>query len=153
MIELMMVIAIAGILATFALPSFKSMLLNQRIKTATEELFMSISYARSEATMRGLSDAISIVPNDTSATKDWALGWSVAGATTGTLKTFPAKKNIQITGPNVALTYRMDGRLTAAAPAQPVFTITAAGGAEIATKCVIVRPSGQPLVRTGGGCP
>lgn len=151
LLELLIVIAIAGILASMALPSLRSLLLNQRVRAGTEELHASISLARSEAAMRGLSDTISVVPTDTSVTKDWAKGWTVTATTAGILKTFQAKKNIQITGPNSALTYRMDGRLTTLT--QQVFTVTASGATE--TKCVIVRPSGQPIVRTvtNGVCP
>lgn len=151
MVELLIVIAIAGILASLAVPSFNSIVLNQRIRTGAEELHASLSFARSEAAMRGLSETISIIPADTAATKDWALGWQIIASTAGTLKTFPAKKSIQITGPNVTLTYRMDGRLTTLT--QQVFTVTASGGTE--TKCVIVRPNGQPIIRTvtNGVCP
>lgn len=152
LVELLVVIVIAGILASIALPSYQSFVLNQRIKTATEELYASISFARSEAVMRGLSDTIRIVPTDTSAATDWALGWKINASTAGTtLKTFPAKKSIKITGPLGTLTYRMDGRLTTSS--QQVFYVAASGSTAVVTQCVIVSPSGQPLVRTGGGCP
>lgn len=153
LLELMVVLVIAGILASIALPSLKSLVLNQRIKTGAEELYSSISFARSEAATRGLTDTVSVVPTNTA---DWALGWTVNATTAGTLKIFQAKNNIRITGKNgvaiAALQYRMDGRLTTSV--QQAFYVTATtGGTGIITKCVIVRPSGQPIIREGGGCP
>ena len=147
LIELLVVLVIAGILASMAMPSLSNMLLNQRLGTAAEELYMSLNFARSEAATRGLDETITIAPNSTA---DWGQGWSVNAATSGTLKTFQAKKNVQITGPaGVAvntLTYGRNGRLTTG---QQIFYITNTGAAinGISPRCVIVSTSGQPMIR------
>lgn len=147
LVELLIVLVITGILASLAMPSFKSMMLNQRIKTATEELYSSISFARSEAITRDLSDTIIIVPVSTT---DWGQGWSIkAGAST--LKTFQAKSNIQITGPAGAavgtLTYGQNGRLTVAGAQIFYITNTGSAASTVIPRCVIISTSGQPIVR------
>ena len=145
--ELLIVLVIVGILASLAIPSLSNMLLNQRLGTAAEELYMSLNFARSEAATRGLNETITIVPTSTA---DWGQGWSVNAATSGTLKTFQAKKNVKITGPAGApvstLTYGRNGRLTIG---QQIFYITNTGAAigGISPRCVIVGISGQPFIR------
>lgn len=146
----MIVVVIAGILASMAMPSLNNMLLNQRLGTAAEELFMSLNFARSEAATRSLGETITIAP--ASAT-DWGLGWTVNTTSAGVtlaLKTSQAKKNVLITGPAGAavntLTYGRTGRLTIG---QQIFYITNTGAAinGISPRCVIVSPSGQPFIR------
>lgn len=145
----MIVVFIAGILGSMAMPSLSNMLLNQRLGTAAEELFMSLNFARSEAATRSLGEAVTIVPVSAA---DWGLGWSVnttAGGVTSTLKTFQAKKSVLITtGAVFPLTYGRSGRLTSPIGTQ-TFYITNTGAAidGISPRCVIVSPSGQPFIR------
>lgn len=54
LIELMITIAIAGILLAVAAPSFRDLLLNNRIATQTNELISDLALARSEAAKRGV---------------------------------------------------------------------------------------------------
>lgn len=52
LIELVVTVAVLGILTTMALPSFRSFLASQRIKTASFDLMSMITIARSEAIKR-----------------------------------------------------------------------------------------------------
>lgn len=148
LIELLVTLVIAGILASLAMPSFNTMLLNQRLGTAAEELYMSLNFARSEAVTRGLGETVSVIPNSTA---DWGQGWRVS-ATSGTLKTFQAKKNVLITDEDGnaigALTYGRSGRLTPPTGSMS-FYITNTGDAVdgVIPRCVIISPSGQPMIR------
>lgn len=128
------------------------MLLNQRLGTAAEELYMSLNFARSEAVTRGFGETITIAPNNAA---DWGLGWSInttSGGTTLTLKTFQAKKNILITDEDGnaidTLTYGRSGRLTPIT-GQMSFYITNTGDDVngVIPRCVIISPSGQPMIR------
>lgn len=148
LIEMLIVLVIAGILTSMAMPSLRNMLLDQRLGTAAEELYISLNFARSEAATRNLDETITVVP---ASTADWGQGWSV-NATSGVLKNFQAKKNVLITGPAGAaigtLTYGRNGRLTSPA-GQQIFYITNTGAAigGISPRCVIISPSGQPFIR------
>lgn len=74
LIELMVVIALMGIVATLAIPNMRYSILNNRVTTKTNLLVNSLNYARSEAVMRG--GKIGLLPVDQD-TKRWTKGWSV----------------------------------------------------------------------------
>jgi type IV fimbrial biogenesis protein FimT len=89
LIELMIVIAIMGIIATIALPNMRYSILNNRVTTKTNLLVTSLSYARSEAVIHG--GKIGLLPLDQD-THTWTKGWSVVndpkGATPTVIKIF-----------------------------------------------------------------
>jgi type IV fimbrial biogenesis protein FimT len=73
LVEMMVTIAIAGILLTIAVPSFRDLIQRQRITATVNDLFFAIKLARSEAIQRG--GRVDLVPVD--AGGDWAKGWAV----------------------------------------------------------------------------
>jgi type IV fimbrial biogenesis protein FimT len=72
LVELMMVLAIAIILMTLAVPSFSTVLQKQRIGTTVNDFFAAINLARSEAIQRGTR--VDLVPTDG---VDWGKGWTI----------------------------------------------------------------------------
>ena len=74
LVELMVVIAIMGIIATYALPNLQYSILNNRITTRTNLLVNSLNYARSEAVVRG--GKIGLLPVDKTVS-NWSKGWEV----------------------------------------------------------------------------
>lgn len=52
MVEIMVVIAIAAILATLAFPSFRTLMQNQRLGTQANEFIADLNFAKSEAVKR-----------------------------------------------------------------------------------------------------
>ncbi|WP_019568118.1 GspH/FimT family pseudopilin [Thioalkalivibrio sp. ALMg13-2] len=71
LIELMVTIAVFAILASIAVPSFRFIIENNRVTTASNELTTAFNYARSEAVRRGLP--VSVCPIGS----DWDDGWQV----------------------------------------------------------------------------
>ena len=61
--ELMVVVAIVGILAAIALPSFQAMIQANRIQSAAAEFQAGLATARSEAIKRGGDSRVTIVRN------------------------------------------------------------------------------------------
>jgi len=80
LLELMVTVAIAGILAAMAAPSFANIIQNNLMTTQYNELLASLNYARSEAIRRGIP--VNVCKSDDQAncgdnTVDWHEGWIV----------------------------------------------------------------------------
>ena len=139
LIELMVTIAILGILASIAVPNYSIFVANQRIKTASFDVMSAMVLARSEALKRNAN--ITVTPTTGS---DWASGWSVTVSTTTTLNQQAAFRNLTITGP-ASLTYNSSGRLnTAAASISISSTVSGA-----TPRCISIDLSGRPNSKKG----
>jgi type IV fimbrial biogenesis protein FimT len=79
LIELMVTVALAAILVTLAIPSFRTMVLDNRLVTAANAFVADANLARSEAIKRGTT--VSIVANAGGWTNGWAVKLGVAGTT------------------------------------------------------------------------
>jgi type IV fimbrial biogenesis protein FimT len=77
LVELMVTVARAAILMATAVPAYDGFITNQRVKTASYELYISLLHARSDALKRNRD--VFITPNGT-----WANGWIVATSSTRT---------------------------------------------------------------------
>lgn len=80
LIELVVTVVLIGVIAAFGIPSFNSMVQNNRLASQTNELITALQYARSEAISR--AQAISVCPTSdqtscTGNTDDWEGGWIV----------------------------------------------------------------------------
>ncbi|QNK67985.1 GspH/FimT family pseudopilin [Variovorax sp. PAMC26660] len=72
LVELMVVVAIVAVLATIGVPSFRDLLLNQRLAAAAQGFNSALSLARMEAIQRSQSVRVLALAGN-----DWASGWSV----------------------------------------------------------------------------
>lgn len=79
LIELMVTIAIAAILAGLAVPSFKELLANNRLKSHTSALHTTLLQARSEAIKRNSRVVLCKSADGSTCTTagDWQQGWIV----------------------------------------------------------------------------
>lgn len=134
LIELMVVVALAAILAALAAPSFKSFVAGQRIKTAASDFAMAVILARSEAIKRNADVTITSV---TAGATGWQDGWIVAVGGTQ-LSQQQAYTGVTFSGPASAITYNGSGRLGAAVS---TMTITGSDGS---ARCVAFDLSGMP---------
>lgn len=83
-VELMVVVAIVGILSAVAIPNYKGYMANRQIKDQTSAFARSINLARSEAIKRGRPVSMCRSDNPEAASPacggnggDWATGWVV----------------------------------------------------------------------------
>jgi len=139
--ELMIVLTIMAVLISAGVPSFAEFIRNQRVKTASFDLFSSLVVARSEAIARNTT--VTLTPTSTT---NWASGWTISyvDATSGStvrLRDQAAMPNLTITGPT-SLVYRGSGRLSGTAT--PQFGLTASG-TTIVSRCINVDLSGRPV--------
>jgi len=102
LIELMITIAIVGILTGIAIPNFQMFVLNARMSTQANDFMTAIGMARSEAIKRGGRVSICKSSNNTScaASGTWAQGWIVFTDATGTAGTLDGTDSVlQAHGP------------------------------------------------------
>jgi type IV fimbrial biogenesis protein FimT len=141
--ELLIVITVVAVMLGAGVPSFVEFIKNQRVKTASFELFSTLVVARNEAITRNTS--VTITP---SSSTNWANGWTITyvDATSGatvTLRDQAAMPNITISGPT-SIVYRGSGRLTNTST--PQFQLTATGST-VTTRCINVDLSGRPVTK------
>jgi type IV fimbrial biogenesis protein FimT len=154
LLELMVTVAVAAILATLAAPSFRQYILNQRIKNASFDLVSALSLARSEAITRNCT--VNVVQTG----GNWIGGWTIAtdatscGAATQlfTHEAFNSGISIGASGNLTTITYGIGGRTTTAAT---VFTVQPASTLNgVIPRYVTICLSGIPRSTTSnsGGC-
>ena len=131
LVELMVTLAVVGILAAVAAPAMTSMINGNRLAGASGEMTASLQLARSEAIRRNARVTICATENGTtcSETTDWS-SWIVVGRdnTAGVdevLLSHDAGGAVQISGPAAGIEFRPSG-LIEAAEALRICTPTAA---------------------------
>ena len=87
LIELMVVLSIAAILISVAIPGFRSLIQNNRLATQANELTGTMNFARGEAIKRGQRVTVCVSTNQTACTGGtaWAGGWIACADTNGDL--------------------------------------------------------------------
>ncbi|HEX8479394.1 MAG TPA: GspH/FimT family pseudopilin [Telluria sp.] len=96
LLELLIVLAIAAILATLAMPGMHEMLQARRLDTAAVDLFGAIDLTRSQAIARG--DKVQLVPLEPNGV-DWSQGWVVFMDDDGDRRPGPGEEVIASHGP------------------------------------------------------
>ena len=137
--EILIVVAIIGILASLAAPSFSDLIKSQRVKSMATDISASLTLARSEAIKRNKNVTLSPIVADT-----WKSGWQIADPdnVNNNIEVHSAFEDLTATGPS-NVTYRSSGRLLGATA--PAFDISAAGSS--AHRCVSVDLSGRPYMK------
>lgn len=85
-VELLVVLAIAGILVTLAVPSFQSLIQSNRVSSELSTLMGDLQFARAEALRTGQFVSICTSSNGSSCnltTGDWRGGWILFSDATG----------------------------------------------------------------------
>ena len=149
LIEMMMVVAIVGVLAVFALPAARDMIVTNRMKTLSLDLYSSLALARSEAIKRNIG-TVSVIATGGA----WQNGWTVTcvdtasacgGAGNLVMAAGEAVDNsISLSEASgiTTITFNRDGRLaTAATSLRIVYT---ANNRVTPMRCVELSVSGRP---------
>lgn len=148
LVELLIVIVITSILASIAIPSYRRMVVSNRVSSMVSDLHGALLLARSEALKRSVSiglckssNASSTAPTCDTAddTLGWGTGWIIYADTNGNKAKESTEPVIQVFGPY--LSSAVDGKITSDAANQTV-TFGVTGQTFVKTQFVVSAPSG-----------
>lgn len=141
-LEMMMVIAVLGVLIAIAAPSFSSVIEKQRAKSAAADLHTALTLARSEAIKRNRDIMLSAKSGD------WKNGWQITDSDSDTvLDDHPAVTGISFASSATSIVYRSSGRISGAANV----TIGITGSYTTSARCIYLDLSGRPTIK-GEAC-
>jgi len=146
LIELMLVVTVAGVLAMIAIPNFKSLTQSQRVKNASFQVFSALSLARSEAIKRNTNVTLAATMNAANEVS-WVIS---AGATV--ISTQGYIKGIAMTVNNTAsaqIVYQYTGRTTDNGPTFEIYSADTTAAASPFTRCITIELNGMPRTRKG----
>ena len=141
-IELMMVVVIVGILATIAAPSMREMVIRQRVRTVSSDVYASIILARGEAIKRATTVTVTPVSGA------WTNGWTVTttqGGSPVTLETKDAPASVTWSAPS-SLAFGANGRSTGTSTVE--FRLSSSEYPGVPMRCISITPSGRPNIKT-----
>lgn len=167
-VELMVVVGIVGVLSALALPAMRDLVVSNRMKSLSLDLYTSLALARSESVKRNSGTIpVSMVAATIAGVQAWQNGWTVCvdsdadGSCAGEVVLTAGDavdSSITLAGPGgpARVTFNRDGRLATAAAS---FRITyTANNAQVPMRCVELSVSGRPNTRAdsnatdGDGC-
>lgn len=149
LIELMIVVAIVGVLTSVALPAFTSFVAGQRIKTASFDLMSMMIFARSEAIKRNSNVTLnySSVANALTVVAGAAVLREQTGLTGLTLncKSATGPSGVVTPCPAGGIIYTSSGRLSTAYLPLELGNISSA----TSSRCITIDLSGRPNSKKG----
>jgi len=156
LIELMIVLAIIGVILSIALPGFSEISLSTRLKAYANELVSSVYLARSEAIKRNAPVKLCVSTDGTSCTGsgDWEQGWIVLDPNDVVIRrqgSLYAGYKVTSTG-GATLTFQPSG-LTSTSTLMKVCRKNPTPGGQ--DREVTITATGKPRVtrKTSGTCP
>jgi len=154
LIELMVTLAVLGILLSIAVPSYQNLVVNSRMAAQANDLISALSLARSEAVKRAANVTVCASSNGTACTGTWAQGWIVHDAAGNVLRVFPALSGAStLTGSaNVVsqIVFNAAGATTLAAGA--TLTLCPPSPPVVQGRVIQIERSGRPRVANATTC-
>ena len=142
MIEMLVAMCVVAILLALAGPFLTNMGAAQQVRTASYDVYSTLTQARSEALTR--NTLVTVAP----ISGNWAQGWTMTQADGTVLRRQSAYPNIALTGP-AQIIYSGEGRpSTTATP----FLFSAGNVTSEAWRCLRVRLNGRASI-SRGPCP
>jgi type IV fimbrial biogenesis protein FimT len=121
LIELLVVLAVLGVIAAIAIPSFKTIIENNRTTTQANNLLSAIQFARSEAVKRGVNVTLSSVSSDFN--NGWCVHTATACDNANRLREFEAKNGVVISSAVNSVSFSARGSRTPQTNAEIIVSI------------------------------
>lgn len=145
LVELMVTIAVLGILLTIAVPNFQAFIFNNRMTSIANNMLTTLGYARSEAVKRAANVTVCASSSGVACTAGgWESGWVVLDAGGNVLRVQEALEGeATLTGAG-AMVIGANGRMTM--PAAATTLTLNSGMAGIDGRQIQIDPSGRARV-------
>ncbi|NMG27359.1 GspH/FimT family pseudopilin [Aromatoleum evansii] len=140
LIELMVVVAILGIVAAIGYPSFQELLASQRVRAASSALYDSMLVARSEALKSNATASFALTGSDL------AKGWTIQVGGQA-VHSQSALAGLSFSPANPTIVFGATGRLTSGA--NTAITVSTSG--TNVKRCIRLDTTGRPRL-TEGAC-
>lgn len=114
LIELMVVVAVAGILAAVAYPSFTAIINGNRLNSYADDLVASLQYARSEAIRRNARVSVCGSANGLTCGGAWNNVLTVVESDNSVLRAHEVRPPVQVTSGAGRITFAANGLATTA---------------------------------------
>lgn len=150
-VEVMTVVAIAGVMMMIALPAMRDMITTQRVKSTSYDINADLTYARAEAIGRG----VDVVVASAGASTNWQGGWTITetGGNTVLRKSDARGSDIAVTASSATVTFERTGRATAGSTVQfSIVPSTTSSLGDHQKRCLRLDPSGRVRIALGA-CP
>lgn len=145
LVELMIVVALVGILAAIGVPSYQGIITSNRTAAEINGLVAHLQYARSVAVKQGQTVTITSNSGNT-----WSNGWKTTDADGKVLKQQQAfQSGDTLTSTLGAIGYDRNGFATGNA----ILTLTDQSNNPAWRKCILVSVVGQIALKTEVACP
>ena len=145
LIEAIVVVALLGIVAGIAAPSFRSFIGTMNSKSVAFDLINDLTVARSEAIKRNATTSMVPVGGD------WSKGWQVLDAGGGVLRERAAlTSSLSVSGAaGAGVVFRPNGRLSDdIADANLAWSVSSTIDG-VTARCVVISPTGAARSKTG----
>jgi len=158
LIELMITVALLGILATLAVPAFNGLMDRLRIQSAANSLSAAFATARSESVKLGKNVSVCKSQDQSTCTttgNDWSIGWVIYATAGSPVKVFdpPAGSVTMVGSDNPAdMQNAVQFSPTGASNLGATGSVTVCVSGQ-ASRVVSVSSSGRVRVVEGGVCP
>lgn len=151
LIELMITLALLGIILAIAIPALNDFTLKQRVSSQTNEMMLSLAFARSEAVK--LNRDIRVIPR-TGTASGWSDGWCVGPTSIGNncnhadvIRVFSGTNGVSITSFNTAnpprFVFRRDGTREGNVDAQLKVTSPKLDATSESARCITLSSLGR----------
>lgn len=155
LVELMVTVAIAAILAAIAIPSFQSLINSNRLTTQSNELVASLQQARSEAIKR--NSRVSVCGSSDGATcgGGWGAWLTVIESNNTVLRVHQSKAPVEVSSGVQRITFRPDGLSSTAINSAVTFCIPTGNPVENQRSVTLASAARIASTRVDGGgvCP
>ena len=139
MMEMLVAMAVVAILVALAGPSLGDMAASQQVRSASYDIYSTLTHARSEALTRNALVTVAPIGGD------WAQGWTVTETGGGVLRRQGAYSRVTVSGPAQVI-FSGEGRPnTTATP----FAFSAANIPADGNRCVRLRLNGRSTITRG----